>query len=1224
MDFPTYENPTAHHAQAVLDNTDLKALSVAPSLTGVISGCLVSANTTMGAAVASGSIIIGGTTYTTAGGTVTVSAASVGDRRDIVYATWSGSAVVFTTAAGTPATAGWTFGTQGTPPIKPTLPDSAVLLAEIYVVGSGATPTTVVTSGEIVDKRCFVTLDATKIPLSTVTNNGDLIVGSGSGTVGRLGLGTANQVLTVASGATGLTYTTPTALAAGAQQDLYIKQAARTVSATITNNEVALFDTTSGPLTCTLPTAASRGQISVVLIAGSNPLTIQAGTGQTINGSLSSITLTAAGQSVRLASYATNNTYIILANSSIPAGATGFAAGGDLTGYHPNPTLISVGTSGTYGGLSGVPAITTDANGRVTLALPTALPPYALSTNSSGNPLFTATAGYSFTTTTYTSTSLTITLGSTPSSAASTATTMTYTVAAGHALQAGQVCVAAGFTTAGYNGTFVVSAITATTVTVLSTNNPASLASNANGKIYPYVAVGQSVYVTVSSPASGWTNGSYQVTAVSGNTVTVAASNTLASAPTAGVIYISYVTAGPNGGVAGQTATWTSAGLLYVNSSTAGKNALPNSAADFWSRGTSFTVVPGTPQWTADRFYVTCLNGTNVGVAQNTTATLPLNTNYALRLTPTTGGASWTVQTALETANVLPLQGLQLSLGYYNRSNNTANRFMARVFYSTVSDSMAQGTWQDLGVYSSAGSPTTTFSTATVAPVSLTFTVPSSAVGLMFQWSAATVVSSVVVNASNTSFTITTATAHNLSVGDTINLLAVTNTGFDATWTCAAGTTGTTIVVTPGVMPSGSSANLTCTLHTNPSVTMRHTASSTFDLTKLQLEWNGFYQTTAMRQSGLSSTALEMFSNGAVADSVLVTNNAPDAAAGSGTPTWLPIGASGTVLASNGSTSVFSPLPNSAGKNYFINGALDFWQRGTSFSSGANAYTADRWYAWGGFGTAGAYTVSQQTGIGLTGFQNSIRMQRTNGSSNTTNPFMGQSFETAVFLPLAGQTITYSFYARAGANFSAAGGVMNAAVATGTGTDQQIGNSYTGTVAASNVSAALTTSWQRFTGTVTLGTTATEMALQFSYLPVGTAGANDWFEVTGVQVELGSVTTNFTRAGGHIADELKLCQRYAQLMPHSTLGFAVNATTITFFTTFPQVMRTAPSPVFITTSVNVDNGLSNTTSSGSTMSGSSAYTTSGARAFMTGFSGLTTGAYWALATFPAVLFSAEM
>jgi hypothetical protein len=89
------------------------------------------------------------------------------------------------------------------------------------------------------------------------------------------------------------------------------------------------------------------------------------------------------------------------------------------------------------------------------------------------------------------------------------------------------------------------------------------------------------------------------------------------------------------------------------------------------------------------------------------------------------------------------------------------------------------------------------------------------------------------------------------------------------------------------------------------------------------------------------------------------------------------------------------------------------------------------------------------------------------------------------------------------------------------------------------------------------------MAIDFNYAPTGTAGANDWFEVTGVQLEVGSVATPFKTYGGTIQGELAACQRYYLLLAEGnakTLGMGAYNGSTQFEGTvaFPVTMRIAP------------------------------------------------------------------
>jgi len=136
----------------------------------------------------------------------------------------------------------------------------------------------------------------------------------------------------------------------------------------------------------------------------------------------------------------------------------------------------------------------------------------------------------------------------------------------------------------------------------------------------------------------------------------------------------------------------------------------------------------------------------------------------------------------------------------------------------------------------------------------------------------------------------------------------------------------------------------------------------------------------------------------------------------------------------------------------------------------------------------------------------------------------------------------------------------------GTGTDQNALQSFTGSTNLINTTATLTATWQRFTYTVPVGATATELAFNPYYTPTGTTTTNDYFEITGIQLEIGSVATNFARNGATIQGELAACQRYYQRFTGtsnagSTMGlqgFAGSTTLAVFSIVFPVQMRIAP------------------------------------------------------------------
>jgi hypothetical protein len=159
---PNIEDSPTFDAMAVRDSVDFYVLTT--NVNGVVSGLQVTQDTgsDMKVQVAAGSCQVGTTTYTlgTAWTSPTITAASSGDRRDVVvYRAGSGPVYIVGTACALTGTI-WTRTSNQNPPVKPNVVTTTdVVLAEVYVAynttaivsGSPSSPS-VPTSGNIVDK----------------------------------------------------------------------------------------------------------------------------------------------------------------------------------------------------------------------------------------------------------------------------------------------------------------------------------------------------------------------------------------------------------------------------------------------------------------------------------------------------------------------------------------------------------------------------------------------------------------------------------------------------------------------------------------------------------------------------------------------------------------------------------------------------------------------------------------------------------------------------------------------------------------------------------------------------------------------------------------------------------------------------------------------------------------------------------------------------------------
>jgi hypothetical protein len=265
----------------------------------------------------------------------------------------------------------------------------------------------------------------------------------------------------------------------------------------------------------------------------------------------------------------------------------------------------------------------------------------------------------------------------------------------------------------------------------------------------------------------------------------------------------------------------------------------------------------------------------------------------------------------------------------------------------------------------------------------------------------------------------------------------------------------------------------------------------------------------------------------------------------------------------NGTLNLAAGAQWAAGKNKIINGDMRVSQRGTTFSNPANfAYLLDR-YAIYYDGTGATRTITQQTftpgTAPATPYEgaNFFRYAQTvAGSGNTVN-LIYQRIEDV--RTLAGTSAVLSVWLKAD---SARTVTATARQYFGSGGSGDVNTGFTG-------SASVTTSWQRFTFTISMPsisgkTIGTSSALEIQLaLPSGTTPTID---IWGLQLEQGSTATAFQTATGTIQGELAACQRYYYASDQTVIWSGNVTTANNYYLTvyYPVPMRVSPTTVTTT------------------------------------------------------------
>jgi len=248
-------------------------------------------------------------------------------------------------------------------------------------------------------------------------------------------------------------------------------------------------------------------------------------------------------------------------------------------------------------------------------------------------------------------------------------------------------------------------------------------------------------------------------------------------------------------------------------------------------------------------------------------------------------------------------------------------------------------------------------------------------------------------------------------------------------------------------------------------------------------------------------------------------------------------------------------LDRSRDRNVVINGNMDVWQRGTTFSisTGVAQYTADRWQQY----FNGSGTIAQETTVKPDTSLFSLKMTATATSGDNR---IFQLVEHRNMAKFKGKTVTLSVKLAGTATIS-----PSIALAYSTNADDSLTNTGTAITASSTTTPAINAStFVTWVSTFTVPITAKTLRIGIGTGPVVNTNV---LYVSEVQLEAGTVATPFEFED--YGTTLQKCQRYFQAYPSSRYdlysqrsGDEVKSATLQFITT----LRTTPTVTLVNTS----------------------------------------------------------